>query len=762
MSSHSQTQKLISKIGLAVILLFVAFFSQVDVDAQNKKIPTKLNLYDLNPDTMRHGLLHRIVQPIKFKLYRDSTEIRRVYNYLSNLVETGKLKIDESNVNLIMRQLDTLFSQNKITAKQIDDFIKSAKLDSITNKSVVDNIRAKMGTTFDSITTQMSAVIQENTINNNQDKRELQNKINTTNKAIKSVKYSRASNLASIDSVIIKDTILYYKKSLNPKIKVIGWHSAQMKDEYKRYNYFYLSAINLDSYELSSNGKSKNPEDIREFQKPGGVIEFAHSRGCDVYINISSKSTSDIKSFLGKSDAQKMFMNELNELINKDKLTGVNINFSDIPDSKRFVEFISELNKDLKSKNKDILLTISIPALTDNSGQKKISAYSFDELNSLVDFFQVSTDAMLPQKTRLAQAESPLYKSDKYGNRSIEETIAYYSNSVIPISKLITTVTYSGNEWKVKDFTGTIDAQTPTSLKYNEIRKIYSDAQNNDLNIFEDFDPDQASAFLNVIDPKTNTKQQIWYDDFRSLYKKYNWMLQNGLGGVAIKGLGNDDWSPELWDVLGATLIEIDSIPAGKRPLKTNVTFGLYWKIFLEDFQWAMDTKLSYHDPVNDTKLCDCGYDKNIVEHLKDSPILWQTFQDYNMDNVNILKSSLLCNCLWTRWTIYAMYAMWLAIIMIVLFLLTLIFALYLSRYKLSTTMVLNIMLISRVVFAAIFFFAFGIWAIFAPTTTIMEGANHGTKYFVLIALIFCFGIFLGWKGAQNIKIKSKIKKTEP
>ena len=133
-----------------------------------------------------------------------------------------------------------------------------------------------------------------------------------------------------------------------------------MNNKFKNYNFHYLSSINLYGYELSVTGKNMNPKNIQEFQKPGGVIALAHSKGCDIQLTIHNNNPDSISRFLKNAIARQTFLSELDKLIGINKLKGINVYFDHLKefDSKHFVQFITVLHKNLKSIDRAIELNI--------------------------------------------------------------------------------------------------------------------------------------------------------------------------------------------------------------------------------------------------------------------------------------------------------------------------------------------------------------------------------------------------------------------
>lgn len=797
MKNQIPIEKSVSGIGLLIIFILVAFMFQNEADAQPKipsaeKISKALKSKVMANDTVKKavkvlispskmtlkdglkfkenpkGLINKIVKPIRFKNNRENRQKDLMYRFMMELISKGQLKMDSKTVEEIMAQLDTINSSNKLNYTSIES--TNHYIDSLVE--VNDFYQKASKAVVDSIKTQMSAVLQASLINNNLAKRDLSAKINSDLKDIRNVKYSSVE-MAKIDSTKENENWSYFKRYLSPKIKVIGWHDAHGKDEYKHYNYNYLSAINLNNYELSVSGKSKNPKDMDEFQEPGGVIEMAHKNECDVHLTIFNNNIVEIQEFLRNSIARKTFLTEIDTLISKNKLKGINIYFDNIMKPEPFVRFITELHQNLKSINRGIQLNLTIPAIINDENNNKIASYNFQELNPLVDFYMVLTDGLIPQKTDSAQSASPLFTVEKFRNRSIESTFSYYSNNVIPSSKFIMTVSYTGTVWQVDNFSGwTITNQIDT-LKYADVIEYYLAQKTEDQKITEGFDPDQASAFINVIGPDSCNLEQIWYENHQALYLKYKWALDNGLGGVAIRGFGNDDGYSELWDVLGASLIRIDTfkiVPAQAEPgrfrklwnIMVNAVQHFKWKTFKQDLKWAQAVRLKYS--IEGSKDAYKRFDNEFnpavgsvtdtIQTYINKKIIWEEASPYipekDKNGECYLKNKSYCYSLYTRWTIYATFFYWCGAVFLALGLIFTFVSFYLKRYLLGSDRTRSF--ISNLPSVLFFLFVLfgGLWFYLDPSIKWIGAGNEEGADSLIMIYILVFGIVFGWFCSYN------------
>lgn len=558
MNNRKGIIKSIRKTRWAIILFIAAFQFEMVSNAQEPVAPATVLLDStLTFEKGDLNLIQKIIQPFKFRNNRNRNEKERIYHFMQNLVEKGKLKVDSATVFDIMEQLDTMNMNSETISKNIDAIVASYQLDKKASKETIDSLKI-----------QIEAVVQEIAVKEKeaQTKQELLNRNNDFLKQIREIQFLNDGGTTEPDS--LDGGQKQPRKWLTTKTNVVGWHNAWNKTEYLNYNYSYLSAINLYGYEIGSNGRIRNLQDLAEFQKPGGVIDLAHRKNCDVHLTIYSKLPAVVNQFLNSKAARETFIYELDALISKNNLTGINFYFDFIrsTDSQAFIQFVHDVHQFLNRINRDIQLNISVPAIKDDESLSKISAYNFLELNSLVDFYFVLTDELTSLNNNMALAPGPLYNSDKYGQRTIESTINFYSNGKIPRAKLIVILSYLGIEWNVEDFAGiTVRGNSGKQLKYNDIIENYKNYQKAERTVEDGIDSSQVAAYLNISELSTYqtgkiNKKQVWYENSNSLYQKYNWVLENNLGGVAIRGLGYDDGYSELWDILGISFVEIDSV----------------------------------------------------------------------------------------------------------------------------------------------------------------------------------------------------------
>ena len=756
--------------GLIILLLLAGGVFQNEANGQTKSDSSKTKI-TIDPATVNLdstltfkndslSLLQKIIQPFKFRQNRNNSELNRVYQFMMGLVKKGELHIDSSTVNDIMIQLDTISSLNLANAQSIDTIIAKNNLYQKASKVVIDSITTQIKEVF--------KVIEDNNKKSN-DKPEDLNINDNYLKEIRNVQSSLYVGTEELDSIKTGDAWDYFYKRLTPKTNIIGWHYSWNKTEYLNYNYNYLSAINLYGYEISSNGKVRNPGDIKEFEKAGGVIELAQKNKCDVHLTIYSKRPYDITRLLNSSSAQNTMMSDLDTLISRDKLKGINVYFEGIypKDTKAFVQFITKLHQNLTGINDSIQLNLTIPAVEDDASLTKISVYDFPGLNPLIDHYMVLTDRLTSLQNNKALTASPLYNSDSYGQRTIESTVNFYSNGKIPLSKIIVSLSYEGIQWPVDDFLGTVEeGKSGKAIIYSKIIDQYKNTQVAGRTVMGGFDSIQVAAYLNISDLdayKTGQipRTQVWYEDANSLLLKYNWIMQNNLGGVAIRGLGYDDGYSELWDVLGTTLVQIDTVYINKQSNEIcpceydsleNISAELklsnwkaLWSDFLEAKNQTQDSSYFslFSDDYNWAKMAELKYFSGITKHDK-----------------MILKNEKVCRDLICRWYIYSRILFGFTLFFLVLAAIVIFWRNQLERFKLGNDNAQLILVIALWLFILLALLTLLLGLFFEPSLDSIGAGNQGESNFWILVKTAVIGIILGilLKISLN-KNKYKLKK---
>ncbi|MCF6405973.1 glycosyl hydrolase family 18 protein [Chitinophaga filiformis] len=340
-----------------------------------------------------------------------------------------------------------------------------------------------------------------------------------------------------IDTLRLSDTLgTTYTITLGHKANVIGIHPYWMTDKYLQYNFTALSAINFYGYTTEKDIKARDIPPA-----PLNMFNLAAAAGNSRMFTYYENDPTHIDALLKDEDAQFRCIDSLLPLLQQYQADGINIWFSQLSAKRRdaFSRFVTLLSNYFQhNSQQQYSIAVTLPS---NDEQ---SAYDLRTLDPLTDHFLI--DFTKASGTR-ACALSPM-KGD--ARRAIEPVMSRFLNLQIAPSKFILLLSYYGTQWK-KSPTGK-DIFT-RYVPFSEIKNKYP----GDTSVI--YDEDAVAAYIEEKDANGEVTSEIWFDDENTLDVKYDYVLNNGLGGVAIWPLGADDGYGELWDELAYKFISIDT-----------------------------------------------------------------------------------------------------------------------------------------------------------------------------------------------------------
>lgn len=635
-------------------------------------------------DSARTGILNKIIQPFRFKENRLHRERERMVELIRWLTDQGDLSIDSTTVNAIVEDLlnltkeiaatqdSTVLLQNEINQMILD-------LNTKAPKQLVDSVQVQLGNV-------LQKLLDETNAQTASSKNDIQSKL----AALRQIQYSCSFDSLPILQATVGDTLLVsYKKCLSPYTKVFGYHQPSMNSKIGFYNFNYLTDIVLSSYELGSNGLESNPNSVSSLLT-GGILENNQPYQKDVSLAVHSNSSSVISNFLSQSNAQSQLFSRLKSLISTYKLNGINIYFEALQskDVSKFSAFIIQLKKELASIDSSLILTVSVPPIANSKDMTLASSIDFMAINSSVDYYLVQTQKLNITATRIPFSLSPLYPDKANSRGSIQNTFSFYSNGKIPVSKLVMTLSYQGITWAMPDFVpGSRALDFGTFINYDEIQSTIVSTIGQPEGAMQGYDAEQAAYYLNY--GTLGNLKQVWYEDSQSLVDKYDWALTNGVGGVAIWGLGYDSGYSDLWDALGASLIGIDSVVVATKAidtLSTKLTLYDYLWTYKQDIQWAGLNDIYIGNPYKSPEADYCFFetypDTDSIAMLAQSEGItnfWENrnaFVKYDSTQYYSVNSNKDCICMIGRWDTYSRINGIITIVLIGLMLIVLIFLL--------------------------------------------------------------------------------------
>jgi len=339
-----------------------------------------------------------------------------------------------------------------------------------------------------------------------------------------------------IDTLRINDTLgKLYTLQLRHKAAVTGIHPYWMGDKYLHYNFSALSDINYYGFTTAGTKRSNSiPFSRQVFAAAGDDTHHTFT--------LFETDAARINALLNDETKQLDCIDSVTALLSDYNADGVTIWFSHVGRKNRaafsgFVHLFADMLA--HAGNKQRHLSVVIPPFDEDM------AYDLRELSGSVSYFLV--DFTKATGTH-AGALSPM-KGDP--RRAIEPVMSRWLNQGIPPSRFLLLLSYYGTQWKKgQDGHDIFTKYVP----YNEIKSRFP----GDSSVI--YDEDAVAAFVKETDISGNDVTEIWFDDAYTLEVKYDYILNTGLGGVAIWPLGADDAHGELWDMLSYKFLRIDTV----------------------------------------------------------------------------------------------------------------------------------------------------------------------------------------------------------
>lgn len=332
-----------------------------------------------------------------------------------------------------------------------------------------------------------------------------------------------------IDTLSINDsTGRQFTVQLGHKAVVMGIHPYWMGDRYLHYNFTTLSEANYYGYSTSEKAP-RLPDSV-------SLFNFAGSRTFTFY----ETDVTRVEAVLRDEASQLHCIDSLTALLRKHNADGINIWLATLNGTHRkaFTDFATLLYNHLSSGSKPYRIAITIPPYDESA------AYDLRALHPVCHYFLVDfTKAG-------GAAAGPLSPMKGDARRAIEPVVSRLLNQQIAPAKFILLLSYYGTEWKKgKDGRDLFTRY----ISYADIKNRFP------ADTSVSYDEDAVAAVIRQRDALGNLTSEIWFDDANTLDVKYDYILNTGLGGVAIWPLGADDGYGELWDVLTDKFVRIDT-----------------------------------------------------------------------------------------------------------------------------------------------------------------------------------------------------------
>jgi len=320
--------------------------------------------------------------------------------------------------------------------------------------------------------------------------------------------------------------------------RVFGWHPYWAGSAYQNYQWAYLSDLCYFNYEINpSTGQNSNASFA---WSTASVVTVAKNQGKKIHI--CATLFSNHSTFWNSVSAQNTFINNIINLLNTRGGHGVNIDFEGMGSSDKtpFVNFITNLRNALTNANPNYELSICLYAV-DWSGTFNIPA-----LNSLVNYFTIMGYDYYWSGSSQAGPTDPLYNFVTTYNYTLSKTITYYIKQGASPQKLLLGLPYYGREWEVSSTsipastTGNFSSARTLAYINNNPGTYSSSNKFWDYNSFTPLYKYTSGSSL----------RQCFINDVYSMGRRYEFVRQRGIGGIAIWALSYDDGMTSFWNLL--------------------------------------------------------------------------------------------------------------------------------------------------------------------------------------------------------------------
>ncbi len=486
------------------------------------------------------NLFKKIANSLKFRKNSQEKERKRVIGIFESLGINDSIEASAENIKILIDELSLRENQHYDSLIAIISEIRARKTEP--EKEIVyvpakedppvlpepSEGKAVTDKDIEDLTNKLLPLISEKA---NEDKTDKDKR--GTLAAIRKVRTGNPLEIHTITDTS-KGIVKRFTLKLKNRAIVYGIHNFNKNNNYGDYKFSYLNTLIYNS--LFVNGKTGNIKDLNGWDS-AVIVSDAQKAGCEVIFTARIQQPFSTATFLADTKAQKTFVDNAIFLLKLRNAKGINIQFDGVTGLHKnaFTMFIKFLSDVLKIQDKNYKILVTIPASDTYGG------YDLKGLTPFTDRFMVNFSAV---NTSLFGPMTPLK-----GKNSMESTLSRYLNEDVPPEKLVPSVSYVGTKWAITP--GKTKNIFIQPLTYAEIRGRYN------WPVY--YDDESASAVMDSLNKNQAAVRTIFFDDAVSLEKKYDYILDNALGGVSINALGYDRGYGELWDALSYKFSAIDT-----------------------------------------------------------------------------------------------------------------------------------------------------------------------------------------------------------
>jgi len=467
---------------------------------------------------------------------------------------------------------DANIQTNKNILPELKGNTNNTNIKAVPSSSILDTIPAK-NVAKDTVT--MKTAVDSL---NNQNSRMIMMALDVDTNAIdqskwEAKKHKSEGNLTEEDyqkKNILSD--VSYKKYhiLDSGYKVFGWHPYWMGNAYRSYNFSLLTHVAYFAYDL--NPETGGYQSIHNWRETA-IVDSAHKYDCKALLTVINFGAKNNATFLSNNNKQqKVLIDNLITLLREKNADGVCLDFENVSVmfKNQLTNCIIDISRSLKSANSKYIVTLAVPA------KDFYNVFDLTSLKPHVDLFVIMGYVFYGEFSKVAGPIAPLTKGLIWWELTIEKSIAEYKASGIDPKKIIMALPYYGAEWHTRDLIfPSLAYKFSDYFTLREIRARFA-------NIVPKLDEHSKSNYQ-VYRNTDGKYYQLWYEDTSSMRIKYDFIKQQGLGGIGIWALGYDNGLPDMWQLIARKFAipanKMDSVMEAKEAKKEGSGFKKFVKM---------------------------------------------------------------------------------------------------------------------------------------------------------------------------------------
>lgn len=493
------------------LMLCFTSYAQTKVDeAALKQAPKK-------------SFVKMLVDKLKFTKNARAREKERILTLIENLGLKDSIAANASNIQLIIHELEKRENQHFDSLKKIISTLTLRDEGVPADLPIGENSAEPAGSFSDkdleTLASQIMPLLKEKEADDKEEKEKQE--------VLKKLKEIRDKN-GVIHSQKVSDSIIKrYKVTLKNKTDLFGFYDGAANSFTSPPVLQSLNALVYYSlYVNDTTGDIINKGSL--YNSP--VISAAQDLGRPVYFTLQWQNRDSRSYFLYNTNAWQKCIDTLLAVLNKRNANGIVLSFKNLRKKNRglFTDFVRLASQALQQRNKLYKLFLTVPR-ADVAGAYDVQA--LDEMTDkfFIDFASNTTAACSPL--------APLHGSQ---NHTIENAFAWYESQGIKANKIVLLLPYRGTSWQTRDaalkkdvFMGYLNVSAIEN-KYGQTG-FYDDAT--------------SSIYIDTV-YSNNRAGRIWYDNDVTLGEKYDYILENALGGAALFCINYDEGLKGLRDEL--------------------------------------------------------------------------------------------------------------------------------------------------------------------------------------------------------------------